>query len=1188
MREGALRATRDLPSVASYLLSYRLTGHMLARMRSHLVRLVLVVALAVLLSPAVAAPGGERDSGVRTSADVRLVLPDMDRPARLTTQARAPRVLRTPGYRGGRRVPRTRPAAPPPPIRIGEGWKPSVTVDAAGTSHIVWTESMLGATPDVTHYCRMPRGARACDNPNRTPMPLADAYSGDHSGPKILRIGDQLVVLTHRYPPVVTHPDGQTDDETTYAWTSADGGTTWTGPAIVGNLPFNDVALVGGANPRIAAITSTYTPGLFSQIIDAGNYTRQRTLLAASASTLIYGGRVAADGDGIVAAASGPVGPVLVRRTGTTAGAPDPGAWSSTQVPGDEPHLAGGPSGPFLMTRTGQRPTLWRVDGAGVPQRLSTLTTKAAKPVALTQDDGGGVIASWVSGTPSVLETRRVGPNGTGGAAFPAAVGRIDEVASAAAFDGGGVMVYRRDSTGTSRGTIAVAPYGPLSPTGRPGAGSRAAEGIPGGYAGCRAVGFGKVAISPRAGCLLQSTDPAFRGAYVSRSAVDLNGLTLIPDAGVSIIVNPAKRTLDTTGRVTIALEGSAIGRIPLARMELHLKLSGANGTSLFSGVDLPRGASIKGFPIDADYDVIVAGDGIRIPLSLKLPPALGGVSGSVTIRATRGVGAQLDSFRLGAKTIPLGPVSIRDLSIAYTAEGNRWSGGGKLDFVTGALTLRTEFANGRFISGSFAVDLPTPGIMVFNQVWLTQVRGGLRLQPQFSASLGVSLGIIYTPSTKLYAADVRGDLTMTIRGGDLNFVAEGSVAVAGLGVGRGRTEVDTSGYAAMRSTAAIDLKVAQITGETGGFFDGRNRTWGLSSENSVRALGVTVSKVALAASPAGFGACGTASPPLPPLVSVSDGVQPAHLQVTYPWGGSARVSVGTSCSLDRYRPPAPAQTMERGVRRAHAEPGDRPVPVTGRRTMNIMVVGAGGAAPDVDVVDPAGAVVDPSARNVARYPVAQDSVLIVLQAPRTGTWAIRPRAGSPGIADLEVAAELSPVRVTGRLVGPARSRRLSYRVQAPAGTRIEFRETWRGGGRRVLAATARRSGTVRLPVDGRGGQRTVVAVAVRDGLPQQTFTLGRYRAPAPTRLAAPAGVVVAATAVRWRAVTGARRYIVIADLASGRRVAVQTAGNRRNVRIPGASRGNSVRRVRITAVDTRMRLGRTALAVPKPVRSRR
>ena len=1151
-------------------------------MRPFIVRFAVAAALGTSLVAAVAATADERGPNGK-KATVTLDLPGMDRPAELEAKATKAKVLRTPGYKGGRTVPRAAAPQPPAPVVIGKGSMPSVTVDAAGTSHIVWNESVADSESDITHYCRIPRGAKACNNPNQTPMPINVPYSGDYEGPKILQVGDQLVVLTHRYPAVVTHPGGATSDRTTYAWTSVDGGTTWSGPAIVGNLPTHSVALVGGDNPRIAAITSTYTPGLFMQLIDAGSYTSGSTLLADPSTGLIYGGTVAPAGNGIVAAASGPVGPVLVRKVGDTGGASNAAAWTSAQIAGEDPYVAGGPSGPFLLTKTAKRPTLWSVDQGGAPARVASLFPTEADPVALTQDASGKLIASWVAGTPSVLSVSRVNPNGTGGSAYPAAKGVIDQVASSAAFDGGGVMVYRRDATGLFTGDIAVAAFGTLAPTNRSGAGSLAGTGIPGGFAGCKSAGFGSVTLAPTIGCLLQSTDAKYRGAYVSRAAVDLNGISLIPDAGVSIIFNPQKRTLDTTGKVTVALQGDAIGTVPLAHLELHVRMSGANGTSLFSGVDLPSGALIKGFPIDADFDILIDGNGVKIPVSLKLPPALGGVSGSATLRATLGKGVSVDSFALGAKQIPLGPVSIKNLKIEYAVDGDRWTGGATVDFTTGGVGLDVEFAKGRFISGKFQVDLPRPGVMVFSNVWLTQVRGGLRLEPQFAATVGVSLGIIYTPPTKKYAADVLGDLTMTIRGGQLNFVATGNVAVGGLQIGTGRAEVDTSGYASLRVQSLIDLEVAQIEGQLGGFFDGRSQLWGVDASSTVHALGIELSQVAVAASSKGLGACATASPPLPPLPKWDGlkfkGLTPAHMQVTYRWGGSADVGVGTSCSLEGYHVPDPGLTGKE--RRSHEiQPGDRQISVTSRQTVNVMVTGTGGAAPNIDVIDPTGAVVDRAATSVLRFPVSADRVLIVLAAPATGVWTFRPVSGA--IADLQTARELAPVKVTGKLSGKATARRISYRVNAPAGTLVEFRETWKGGGRVVRSATAKRSGTVSLPVDGRGGLRSVVAVAIRDGIPQQTFTLAKYRAPAPTRLAAPRGVVVSATSVRWASVRGATKYVVSADLKSGRRVAVSVAGSRRTVRIPGASKKASIRRVRITALDARLRLGRTTTAVAK------
>ena len=77
----------------------------------------------------------------------------------------------TPGYKGLKKAPRTGPAPAPPSISLGAGTHPDVLVDQAGTSHIVWNEEAPAEGSDVPHYCRLPRGAKTCDNPSGTPFP---------------------------------------------------------------------------------------------------------------------------------------------------------------------------------------------------------------------------------------------------------------------------------------------------------------------------------------------------------------------------------------------------------------------------------------------------------------------------------------------------------------------------------------------------------------------------------------------------------------------------------------------------------------------------------------------------------------------------------------------------------------------------------------------------------------------------------------------------------------------------------------------------------------------------------------------------------------------------------------------------------------------------------------------------------
>jgi hypothetical protein len=93
--------------------------------------------------------------------------------------ASAKPVSTTPGYPGLRTVPKRRSGGgatsttPGKPIHIGEGYRPHVLVDDAGTAHITYSTSATEHgpagehtyTPGADHYCRLVRGASRCANP---------------------------------------------------------------------------------------------------------------------------------------------------------------------------------------------------------------------------------------------------------------------------------------------------------------------------------------------------------------------------------------------------------------------------------------------------------------------------------------------------------------------------------------------------------------------------------------------------------------------------------------------------------------------------------------------------------------------------------------------------------------------------------------------------------------------------------------------------------------------------------------------------------------------------------------------------------------------------------------------------------------------------------------------------------------
>src|SRR4051794_23238415 len=143
--------------------------------------------------------------------------------------AAASHVYHSPGYKGTRKLPHTLPPAIPTPIQLGTGEKPQVMVDAAGTAHVIWNESRAGDA-DAIHYCRIKRGATQCDVdqllvPGGPTGPGADpSYNSEYGTPRIFALGDQVAIVTHRYPNPFLRPDGSASSRNTFLFVSNDGG----------------------------------------------------------------------------------------------------------------------------------------------------------------------------------------------------------------------------------------------------------------------------------------------------------------------------------------------------------------------------------------------------------------------------------------------------------------------------------------------------------------------------------------------------------------------------------------------------------------------------------------------------------------------------------------------------------------------------------------------------------------------------------------------------------------------------------------------------------------------------------------------------------------------------------------------------------------------------------------------------
>ena len=181
---------------------------------------------------------------------------------------------------------------------------------------------------------------------------------------------------------------------------------------------------------------------------------------------------------------------------------------------------------------------------------------------AASEDPNGQIAVAWLDrqGDPSHPAIHvRTSPDGIhwGSDQVVAVVpgGDLGQLSVSVTADGGGFVSFR-DSAGSAgifHGKIDVAQFGPVTPTGHPGLGLQpGGAGPPAGdqsaYATCTDVHFGAIDALAESGCFLRDPSNPTSGAAVTDGEIKLNGLEIIPDAGVKIAIDPRLHTINTTG----------------------------------------------------------------------------------------------------------------------------------------------------------------------------------------------------------------------------------------------------------------------------------------------------------------------------------------------------------------------------------------------------------------------------------------------------------------------------------------------------------------------------------------------------------------------------------------------------------------------------------------------------------------
>ena len=1085
-----------------------------------------------------------------------------------------------PSYRGIGRAPATKPASLPPQVVLSaSGAFPDLLVDEAGTAHIVWNEDR-GQLDDAAMYCRLKRGGTACDGP---PVALTwpkaygpgdgPEFNIDNGGPRIVRVGDQLVVFSKRYPTGAEKPDGASSS-TVIAWTSGDGGRTWAGPGIVGKWDLGQLVVLGASqDPTILNVgvdplcTAAGPAGLCVEAYRSGQYTAGAGNLATAPNQNYYPG-VALDRD-LPLAAAADLAPAIHLRRWTGAGdVMDPATWTGeVVVGGTEPSLAGGPAGAFMLARSGYsgpyslRSVSAGAGGVPAPGPVVRVSGDDAAFGRLFEDPAGRLTAAWSArrelGAGVLLRTG-FGASGLGPAQRLIDGAGNGQIALGAATDGGGFALINHTGGVNSPGQIVAVGFGTRAATGQPGLGGIA--GGVGGATSCQQVRFGSFTIDAVQGCFLNGTG-ANAGVVVTGGEVTLNGLHIAPDAGAKLVIDSRQLRIDTVGGSAQVYVENGRTRVVLWHGVIHRDLSKvAPGTSLF---EFPSGAfkaNVLGFDVSADIPVGLASGGVRIPVDLKLPDAFGGFAGHAELIIDKARGLRLDSLHIHIGPVPIGALTVEKIDIDYTGQGDLWSGSGRLTVPAGgSLDASVRFAMGALSSADMHYA-PNPAITIGPFVYLLRIGGGFELTPvHVFADAKIGAGAAIQGSSPI-TADGRFDMVFP-RSGPATFRMGGDVQAPLFGtLGDGFVRFQSDGYATFGGHAGLNAGPLDIDANLDGFIDAPSGQFGAQLSGSVQLCvlgGCYGAGVSSALSSKGFAACVHVALPKPPAPLPDPGSVDAGVKL--PWSdftGAELVNpialtaqlathITFSCSTsDFYEPPRPAAAAHV----AAASGGSTVSLPSGRPTETILVEGEGGS-PDVTLTGPGGVTI--SNRQPARDGQALTlrgipATYFALNRPSGGDWTITPNPGSVPLKSVLVSDGFKPLSLNARLGGGGRHRVITYRTANRGhGQSVQFAERGAFGTRLIGKPVTRTSGEVPFaPADTRGSQRAVIALVLQDGIVQRQQTIAKFTAP--VSRPGPLGRVNVrrgehTVTIAWSRAPGAARYVVRLKGAHGTRLAAYT-----------------------------------------------
>jgi len=1089
---------------------------------------------------------------------------------------------------------------------------PDVAVDADGTAHIAWREDR--ADGPWTVYCRLPRGASACQD--QQDLGTTPTFQFGPVGVVLRRDGTVSVLAYYCCG----------EDEGTALWESTDGGATFGPPRTIGSVAPESVVEGPGLNTLMTGFSGSGAPlGAGVQVMptDDSPVTGYATLDDTTEGGAYYSGGVALLDDTTPVTAYTDLEDTYVRVYDRSAGGDynEAGNWDgSVLLPDeDEPTIVSGPSGAYLMTHVEYDDDPLR--DAYQVRRLSPATGEPGMPFlatdirdslfgTLTADAAGGLTAVWTDEGDDAPIRASYSATGAGFTAPGTVVEgvRAFNLRVSTAGDGGGAVVWD-ENTDDGAAYVAVIPVGGVAPDGEPEEPPTSVGGFtpPDSTKACTRqvlVKPGVLAAVQGGGCFEES--PKGSGRWSTTGDVNVNGIRFVGGkSSTTIGLDTVKHTISASAGV-VQMAGPLVFSKDAGTWDV-------DGTTTFEGLE-KFGITLLDLPALGRATVDFGKDEAFVTANLALPKPFDLVTGATTLRTTMLGGLDLRGITLKVPSLAIGEFGMRDLTVTYDASSSTWTGTVDLKLPPAGEYARLTLGlrQGKLVRLSFAYGGPPFPFQVYPGLWLKNAGFDYNGTNGFALGGGVDLAAP-TPSGPI-TFDAIGSPPGTGGGflfeqpssGPAHLRIAGRMGLYGVDLAGASADFYTDGRFAFAAGFAFGLSRLGVSGDIAGAVDLDAGTFHAQAQAEVCVVFCAGAKGIV--SDVGIAAC----------ASIEFGVDPFSFElaflVGYQW--ATGLDVGTTCDLGAYLTPrsggsgSSSEVVVGPDGTIFLPPGDA-------RSYSVDVPGVGGVPLitvrdiDGDVVvasDPAAPLDPQNGDRVVLVPSEATSsvrVVIVTTASVAGSVfrvtaspagrVLATRSAGAGHGDsarretvpaFQVAASYPVSTVRATLAGAGRARTLTWEATnlADASRSLRFVETGEDGVAAILGETFASSGSLPVTVTGPAGPRTISAVVVDDrGQSVSSTEVATYDAPGPL-LPGKATLLKAKLAkgglvVSWRKGAGAPvdHWRVTVALQDGRRLLLDTT--RTSLSIPKVGKKDRVQVV-VTGVDALGLEGRPAKVV--------